>query len=65
MPSAELAHIIAVCTFGAWLQKEHIRLCPIKALPTEPMQCCVEHHRKLRIRLHPSTESICGIASNL
>jgi hypothetical protein len=47
--SAELAHIIAVCTFGASLQKVHIRLCPIKALPVEPMQFCVALHRKLRI----------------
>ena len=23
---------------------------------------CVAHHRKVRIRLHPSTESMCGIA---
>ena len=60
MPPAELAHIIAVCTFGASLQKVHIRLCPIKALPIEPMQFCVAHHKKLRIRLHPSYESICG-----
>lgn len=26
---------------------------------------CVVLHRKLRIRLHPSTESICGFASYL
>ena len=25
---------------------------------------CVSLHRKLRIRLHPSMELICGIASN-
>ena len=50
MPPAELAHIIAVCTFGASLQKVHIRLCPIKALPIEPVQFCVAHHKKLRIR---------------
>lgn len=61
MPSTELAHIIAVCTYGAWQQKVHIRLCPIKALP---VQFCVALHRKLRIRLHPSTEPVCGIASN-
>ena len=30
----------------------------------ENMQFCVALHRKLRIRLHPSTEPICGIASN-
>ena len=46
MPSTELAHIIAVCTYGAWQQKVHIRLCPIKALP---VQFCVALHRKLRI----------------
>ena len=26
---------------------------------------CVALHRKVRIRLHPSMESICGIASNM
>lgn len=62
MPSTELAHIIAVCTYGAWQQKVHIRLCPIKALP---VQFCVALHRKLRIRLHPSTEPVCGIANNI
>ena len=25
---------------------------------------CVALHRKVRIRLHPSTEPVCGIASN-
>ena len=25
---------------------------------------CVALHRKVRIRLHPSMESVCGIASN-
>ena len=25
---------------------------------------CVALHRKLRIRLHPSIEAVCGIASN-
>jgi hypothetical protein len=50
---------------GARLQKVHIRLCPIKALPIEPMQFCVALHRKLRIRLHPSMEPHCGIASIL
>lgn len=36
----------------------------ITPITIEPMQLCVAFHRKLRIRLHPSMELICGIASN-
>ena len=35
------------------------------ALQKADTHLCVELHRKVRIRLHPSMESICGIASNM
>ena len=52
--SVELAH-----------QKADKHLCVALHHQKADKHLCVALHRKVRIRLHPSMESVCGIASNM